>query len=222
MLAALAGVWLLVFVPSWMKSSTSREQRRDSTRNNRERIEEVRSRTLATPSASAALKVRRAFIAKRISGLLAMASIASTLWIVAVFGSFENPWMPLAISGGSFALFFAINRLAHKLQVRAVNSASQRRRPANFEASVRRSMQSASVSPQASESVAKDPRAWVAPGVPSQILRSPIGTLETPEIADVVDFAASVEKRETENAQVPVETASINLDEILRRRRANG
>jgi hypothetical protein len=222
MLAALAGVWLLVFVPSWMKTSSSREQQRAAAQMERQERRDLRAKSLNTQTAAVAIKVRRAFIVKRVSGVLSMVAIAATLWVAAVFGSFENPWMPLGISVSSFAVFFATNRLAHSLQIRALNSASQRRRPANFDAAVRRSMQQTVVAPQASEIEVKDPRAWNATGVPSQILRSPVGTLETPEIADVVDFAASLERRENENSQVPVETSSINLDEILRRRRANG
>ena len=133
MLAALAGVWLLILVPSWMKSSTNREQQREANR---------KARTLRSS--------------------------------------------------------------VH------IDAPTERQRVMNNSV------------PKQSEFLAQDPRAWNAPGVPSQILRSPVGTLETPEIADVVDFASSVERIEAEKSEVVVETASINLDEILRRRRANG
>jgi hypothetical protein len=133
MLAALAGVWLLILVPSWMKSSTNRERQREANR---------KARTI--------------------------------------------------------------------------------RNTVRIPASVERPSVAKPTEPKASELLVQDPRAWNAPGVPSQILRSPVGTLETPEIADVVDFAASVERLEAEKSDVVFETASINLDEILRRRRANG
>jgi len=132
MLAALAAVWLFILVPSWMKSSTNREQQREANRKARTVRNSVR---VAAPT--------------------------------------ERP--------------------------RVV----------------------ASSAPKASEVLQND-RAWNATGVPSQILRSPVGTLETPEIAEVVDLSSSIARRESEKTEVVVETASINLDEILRRRRANG
>lgn len=132
MLAALAAVWLFILVPSWMKSSTNREQQREANR---------KARTVRN----------------------------------------------------------------------SVRVAAPTERPRVVAASA----------PKASEVLQND-RVWNATGVPSQILRSPVGTLETPEIAEVVDLSSSIARRESEKTEVLVETASINLDEILRRRRANG
>ena len=84
--------------------------------------------------------------------------------------------------------------------------------------------QAAVVKPEntdASQAPVADPRAWASTGVPSQLYRSATGTLETPKFAEVLDFADEIEKRE-DKSTVGTETASINIDEIMRRRRANG
>ena len=222
MLAALAGVWLFIFVPSWMKSSASREQQRSHAAELKSQRLVAKKKTLDGMGARQALSVRRSYVAKRLSGLIALASLATLLVAVVSFGVIAQPWMYVAASAGTFVISFAANRIAHSLQLKALSAATQIRRPVRLETAIQRTAAFAAGSPEASELVQKDPRAWNAPGVPSQILRSPDGTLETPTIADVVNLAASMERRESQNGEVSVETASINLDEILKRRRANG
>jgi len=222
MLAALAAVWLFIFVPSWMKSSVSREQQRYESLQAKNDRRQVRQKTFETLGAKKALRVRRAFVAKRVSGLISIASIVASLATAALFATIEQPWIYLLGFAGTFVISFSINRLANSLQLRALSDSSQTKRPVRLETSAARSAAFAASTPKASEPVLKDPRAWNAPGVPSQILRSPDGTLETPTIADVLDFVASAERRENDATGVGTETASINLDEILRRRRANG
>lgn len=79
---------------------------------------------------------------------------------------------------------------------------------------------------QASAPVVKvNDRAWTPTAIPSQLFQSQVGTLESAQLAEVIKISDSATRRDainTEIEQISTETASINLDEILRRRRANG
>jgi hypothetical protein len=68
-------------------------------------------------------------------------------------------------------------------------------------------------------------RAWTPNEIPSQLFQSQVGTIASTRIAEVINFSESATRRDANNneiEQISTETASINLDEILRRRRANG
>ncbi len=222
MLAALAGVWLFIFVPSWMKSSVSREQQRSDSAELKNQRRTTKKNALESMGAKQALGVRRSFVAKRVTGIIALTSLAALVVTISVFSAIAQPWIYVSASTGAFLVSFAANRIAHSVQLKVLYAATQSRRPVRLETAVQRTAAFAAGSPEASVLVQKDPRAWNAPGVPRQILRSPDGTLETPTIADVVNLSASMERRESENVEVSIETSSINLDEILKRRRANG
>ena len=68
-------------------------------------------------------------------------------------------------------------------------------------------------------------RDWDPQSIPSQLYRSDEGVLEQPNLAEIVsidEFSRSTSEKYGVNLEVNEEATRINLDEILRRRRANG
>lgn len=190
-LVALGLVWFFMLVPSWSKRHELKEEA------SRER-EQVRERLNRSVSASVAVKYERASRTKRIA--IVAAASSATVTILALLQSA----IPIAIGAGVvFALSATLNRLANRSQKQLLVEGGR----------VRTRISSGVVgSVQNSEQVIEpevDPRAWTPEEFPKQTLQNPVGTLESVQLAEVVEF----EKRP--------ELDSETLNEILRRRRAN-
>jgi hypothetical protein len=219
MLAALAGVWLLVFVPSWASSSKDRDARRQQYEAARQNQKLELSKVQTSPILQSAMQARRAKSLKRITGFASLAFLSAFGWSLTLIASSPSWWVWSSISVVGLGLVVGINRLADKKYQEALTKAT--RGATRMKYGVRPSGVSNSINTDAAQEPAADPRAWAATGVPSQLYRSATGTLATPKLAEVVAFADEVVKREDKTA-VSNDTASINIDEIMRRRRANG
>ena len=219
MLAALAGVWLLVFVPSWASSSKDRDARRQQYDLARQNQKLELSKVQTSPILQSAMQARRAKSLKRITGFASLAFLSAFGWSLTLIASSPSWWVWSSASVVGLVLFVGLNRLAEKKYQEALSRSTRGATRMKF--GIRPSEVSNSNNTDAVQEPAVDPRAWVATGVPSQLYRSATGTLETPKLAEVVAFEDEVEKREDKNA-VSSDTASINIDEIMRRRRANG
>ena len=188
-LVALGLVWFFMLVPSWSKRHEQKEEVA------RER-EQVRERLNRSVSASVALKYERASRTKRFA--LVFAVSAATVSILALLQAAAT----IAIGAGVvFAIAALLHQLAHRSQKQLLVEGGRVR--TRISSGVVGSVQK----PQAEPAV--DPRAWTPEAFPKQTLQNPVGTLESVQLAEVVEF----EKR----AELDSET----LDEILRRRRAN-
>ena len=219
MLAALAGVWLLVFVPSWASSTENRDERRKQQSQAKQSRKAELAKLATSPILQAAVEAQIAKSRKRISGFSTVAFLAALGWSIGTLAT-NSQWLIWAgVSAGGIIVSVVANRLAERSYSAAVAKSS--RGTSRMKFGVRPSDLANNVNQDASQESQAGPRAWVATGVPSQLYRSATGTLATPKFAEVVDFADEVEKREDKSA-VSNETASINIDEILRRRRANG
>ncbi len=219
MLAALAGVWLLVFVPSWMSSSQDRDVRRNERQAALENRKAELDRIRTLPILKNAARARRAKSLKRVTGFVSLAFLVSLGWSLAVMVSYSQWWIWSVVSAGGLIISVALNQRAEKSFINAVSQSTKSSTRLKF--GVPSVDVSANQSTEAELEILDDPRAWVATGVPSQLYRSATGTLENPKFAEVLDFADELEKRD-DKTPVTSDTSSINIDEILRRRRANG
>lgn len=219
MLVALAGVWLLVFVPSWASSSKDRDARRQQYEAARQNQKLELSKIQTSPILQTAMQARRAKSLKRVTGFASLACLSALGWSLTLLASSPLWWAWSSASVVGLVLFVSLNRLAEKKYQEALTNATRGATRMKF--GLRPAEASSAKSNDASPEPAEDTRSWAATGVPSQLYRSATGTLETPKLAEVVAFAAEVEKRDDKTA-VSNDTASINIDEIMRRRRANG
>jgi hypothetical protein len=217
MLAALAGVWLLVFVPSWAASGKDRDARRTQIQNAKQdrKAELLKS----SPVLQTAVQARRAKNLKRVSGFSALAFLVAFGWSVTLIVADPLWWVWTSASTAGLAISVGLNRAADKSYEAALTKSTRVSTRMKF--GINNVEVAKPQSMDASQAPVVDPRAWASTGVPSQLYRSATGTLETPKFAEVLDFADEIEKRE-DKSTVGTETASINIDEILRRRRANG
>jgi hypothetical protein len=189
-LVALGLVWFFMLVPSWSKRH---EQKAEATRER----DQVRERLNRSVSASVALKYERASRTKRFAMVFAVS--AATVSVLALL----QAAVTLAIGAGVvFALATLLHQLAHRSQKQLLVEGGRVR--TRISSGVVGSVQK----PQATEPEL-DQRAWTPEAFPKQTLQNPVGTLESVQLAEVVEF----EKRP--------ELDSETLDEILRRRRAN-
>ena len=219
MLAALAGVWLLVFVPSWASSSKDRDARRAEFETAKQTRKAQLSQLQSSPILQTAVQARRAKNLKRVSGFGALGFLATLGWSITLIVSDQLWWVWSTASAVGLAIFVALNRAADTRYHAALSKSN--RGAARMKFGINQVEVAKPQATDASPAPAADPRAWVSPGVPSQLYRSATGTLETPKFAEILDFADELEKRD-DKSPVSTETASINIDEILRRRRANG
>ena len=219
MLAALAGVWLLVFVPSWATSTKEREARRQQYEIAKNQQKSDRGNILASPSSLNASKVRSAKVMKRIFGFGTLAFIALAVWSLTLMPSTAAWWVWASGSALGVAVCVWFNRLAESKYSLAIAQSAKVSPKLKFGVSTFDSTNQKDA--DAVREQQADPRAWTATGVPTQLYRSATGTLATPKFAEILDLAEELEKREDETT-FSTDTASINIDEIMRRRRSNG
>ncbi len=219
MLAALAGVWLLVFVPSWASSSKDRDARRQQYQAAKQNQKTELSRIQNSPLLQTAIQARRAKSLTRVTGFAALGFLSILGWSLTLIVSSPFWWAWSAASMAGLVISVVTNRIADKRYSEALSRSTKGATRMKF--GVRPAEVAPSTITDASQEPQADPRAWAATGVPSQLYRSATGTLATPKLADVVAFAEELEKRE-EQTVVSSDTSSINIDEIMRRRRANG
>ena len=219
MLAALAAVWFLMFLPSWMSRTSEREKNREDSAVAKQA--ESLARASASEQLRAANSAGRAQLIKRGSLFVGLPAIAVLSWSLAILAT--NPEVLVwAISSSVVATAaILVNRVAHNAYLGALDSSLIiRSRAAQRRANV--ALPDRNSKSPAVEKVAeyRDPRAWTAPGVPRQIYRGSDGAIEQVTFADVVEIKPAV----TEETPVEAEQflGGAALDEILKRRRANG
>lgn len=192
MLAALALIWFLLFVPAWTKRS---EQKGDAARERQAQREKL-SRSVSAGVAIKAAKVSRT---KLVS--LSLAVIGAAVAVVALI---QGDVLISAISASVFVISGLVNLAANKRLRELVLEGARMR---NKVASGVIGKSTVAKKPQAIETVADDKK-WTPDEVPTQVFGR-AGTLEEVVLAEVVELPKSEE------------LDSKTLDEILRRRRAN-
>lgn len=211
MFLIIAGLWVWVFVPSWFKQSQDRQTQRATTQKVRGEIRGVKNSVRPNTISTIAEQNFRLNLTRRIFSTLAffafLASIASIF--VAVSQIFY--WIVTAIFSAIFVGSFVIARAAKRKSKHVLSLASKSR------SSIYSASSMAYRSEQQQDVIAGNPvdtRAWQPNQLPAPKQR--LGELEAPILAEVVE----IQERAAKNAAATLDSSA--LDEILRRRRANG
>lgn len=210
MFVVLGAAWFLYFVPSFSKRSQEREAERDELLALRSEAREIKTKLASSQIKQSAESGSRALSLKRIGALISFGGIGAAIWAATLLTSFDFAWMALAGGLGLATTGIVINRVANRSYRLAISQSQSRRksRPYVYGATYETPAHSAS----ASRTGGLPDNSWQAPGVPSQIYRGSEGTILPANFADVVEI---------ETAKAPILEAE-TLDEILRKRRANG
>lgn len=207
--AVIAGLWLLVLVPSWLRGGQERDVRREQKTTNREvRREILHPTTKAAPTRDALLSKRAHRLSASRRAALAVAAIGFLASILLVPAAISNSalWPASAsVLFGSLVALATARRLfvLHEL-VLAESAQIKRGRPVAFAP--------AAVAKPVEVVEAMDEKSWDRNPLPAPTYAPRIGALEIPVLAEVVELEP---KRQTV-------ISSEELDQILLRRRSNG
>jgi hypothetical protein len=211
MLLIIAGLWVGVFVPSWFRRSQLRQVERKSSQRVRGEIKKIRQPSISGSRISLAQQNFRLQLTQTISFSVAVFAFLGAIWTIfaavsQIFYIFFSGVF-LAISLVSVALSRAAKRKSLGLLTRA-----SKNRAGMFSTSASASMTAELMGNSAENPVNK--RAWEPNALPAP--RQRIGELTMHSLAEVVE----IENRIAKNATAELDSTA--LDEILRRRRANG
>ena len=211
MFLIIAGLWVWVFVPTWFKRSQEKQQEKIEALTTRSEIRTIRSTRSKSSIANLAERNFRLTMTQNISGGVTFFALAGT--IASIFMAVSQIFYLIltAIFSFIFVISLAIFRAAKRRNSAVLKAARESR------SSLYASVSNALKSQGAEISIAGNPvdkRAWEANPLPAP--RQRIGELETPTLAEVVEIEERVAKKSHEALD------SSALDEILRRRRANG
>ena len=211
MFLIIAGLWVWVFVPSWFKRSEDRQTQRVTTQKVRGEIRKAKNSPESNTISGLAEQNFRLTLTRRIFTTIAFFAFAASIASIFVAVSQIFYWIVTFIFSAIFALSFAVARAAKKKSQDLLTRAARSR------ASIYAGSASATRGMYQQGVIAGNPvdiRAWEPNPLPAPKQR--IGELETPTLAEVVEM----DVRATKNASATLDSTA--LDEILRRRRANG
>ena len=211
MFLIIAGLWVWVFVPSWFKRSEDRKIQKEATNELRGEIKTVRSARTSSAISDLAQKNFKLKLTRRIFSVFAYLAFAAA--IASIFAAVSQIfyWIVTLVFSAIFVSSFAIARSAKRKSLEVLASASKSR--ANVFASVANSLRYQDEKGLIA-GIPVDTRSWQANRLPAP--RQRIGELEMPTLAEVVE----IEERVIKKSQTTLDSTA--LDEILRRRRANG
>jgi hypothetical protein len=221
MLAALAAVWFLMFLPSWMSRTNEREKSREDRTAVKQTLAEELSSLPKTEQQKAAGVATRALRLKRLTLFIALPAIAVLSWSLAILAT--NPEVLLWAIGSAVVVAVAIvlNRVANTAYLRALDSSRvSRSRAAQRRANVALPERISPATNSEAKVVDKDPRAWSAPGLPRPLYKGSEGSIEQVTFAEVVELKTSTSEESV--AKTEQLLSGTSLDEIMKRRRANG
>ena len=208
MMLVIAGLFVLVFIPSWFQNRVDRAHSRQGAAEWRRQAKEVKS----PPTALAASKLRlaanqgrRLTMTKNTMSVLAVLAFAGTA--TSAFFALQTPLLFVASGAGLlvglFMLLVAIKASSEirKLLIKVALSKTE------MTANLARTWKEPVLPSVLAES---DPRAWTPNPLPSPAYRSRIGELEVPHVASVTEINHSGKNFDTQD----------EINKILRRRRA--
>ena len=208
MMLVIAGLFVLVFIPSWFQNRVDRADSRQGAAALRKQDKEVKSYSPA-PAASklrlAADQGRRLSMTKNTMSVLASLAFAGSA--TSAFFALQTPLLFVATGAGllvgMFTLLVAIKASSEirKLLIRVALSKTE------MTANLARSWKEPVLASVLAES---DPRAWTPNPLPSPAYRSRIGELEIPNVATVTEINHSGKNFDTQD----------EINKILRKRRA--
>lgn len=208
MMLVIAGLFVLVFIPSWFQNRVDRAHSRQGAAEWRRQAKEV----MPSPNAPAASKLRlaakqgrRLTITKNTMSVLAVLAFAGSA--TSAFFALQTPLLFVATGAGllvgMFMLLVAIKASSEirKLLIRVALSKTE------MTANLARTWKEPVLASVLAES---DPRAWTPNPLPSPAYRSRLGELEIPNVATVTEINHSGKNFDTQD----------EINKILRRRRA--
>jgi hypothetical protein len=204
MLLALAAVWFVIFIPSWATRSNEKDSEKSRVKELRRSLRENGSAT--RPTAKVARSTARLLSLRAVFLGFFIAGAATLTWTVSTWVNEPATYLvsagALVVSFGSLALVRVVN-LRYRAKLTQARNLSKTKRidPSLF-----------NPNKDARTAVSESVNGWTAPRVPEQLYRGSEGTLIEQKFAEVVELPVT---------QQPV-LDSQTLDEILRRRRANG
>ena len=145
-----------------------------------------------------------------------------------VFVVLAAVWLIVAVPGMRERGLFRENTRSQRRQARISDAAARERRVTAAPRSASRSdveqwqreLEAFAAQQDKNLYVPVDPRAWSPMALPSPQTGRNLGELEQVEFADVHSLEAA--RAEAQLAEAPIEWDASTIDEILRRRRANG
>ncbi len=211
MFLIIAGLWVWVFVPTWFKRSQEKQLEKSSSIATRAEIKNVRAASTKSSISKLAEQNFRLTMTQRIFTGLAFFAFAGV--ISSIFMAVSQIFYLIfsAIFSAIFVASIAIVRAAKRKNSDIIIAATRNR--SSLYASVSNALKSQGVE----GSIAGNPvdkRAWEPNRLPAP--RQRIGELEMPTLAEVVE----IEERAVKKTHATLDSSA--LDEILRRRRANG
>jgi hypothetical protein len=208
MMLVIAGLFVVVFIPSWFQNRVDRAHGRQGAAEWRKQVKQVKSSAIA-PTASklrlAAEASRRLTNTKNTMSVLAVLSFSGSA--TSAFFALQTPLLFVAtgvgLLVGLFTLLVAIKASSEirKLLIRVALSKTE------MTANLARTWTEPVLASVLAES---DPRAWTPNPLPSPAYRSRIGELEIPNVASVTEINQSGKNFDTQE----------EINKILRRRRA--
>lgn len=204
----IAGLFVLVFIPSWFQNRVDRADSRQGAAAWRKQVKEIKSYSPA-PTASklrlAADQGRRLSMTKNTMSVLAVLGFSGSA--TSAFFALQTPLLFVATGAGllvgMFTLLVAIKASSEirKLLIRVALSKTE------MTANLARSWKEPVLASVLAES---DPRAWTPNPLPSPAYGSRIGELEIPNVATVTEINHSGKNFDTQD----------EINKILRKRRA--
>ena len=204
----IAGLFVLVFIPSWFQNRVDRADSRQGAAAWRKQVEEVKSYSPAPATSKlrlAADQGRRLSMTKNTMSVLASLAFAGSA--TSAFFALQTPLLFVAtgvgLLVGIFTLLVAIKASSEirKLLIRVALSKTE------MTANLARSWKEPVLASVLAES---DPRAWTPNPLPSPAYTSRIGELEIPNVATVTEINHSGKNFDTQD----------EINKILRKRRA--
>lgn len=211
MLLIIAGLWVGVFVPSWFRRSQLRQVERKSSQSLRGEIKNIRQPIIPGSRISLAQQSFRLQLTQTISSSVAVFAFLGAIWTI--FAAVSQIFY-IFFSGGFLAIFIvsvALSRAARRKN-RGILTRAAKNRAGMFSSAANSSITAEFIGDTAENPVNK--RAWEPNVLPAP--RQRIGELTMQSLAEVVE----IENRVAKNATAELDSTA--LDEILRRRRANG
>ena len=211
MFLIIAGLWLWVFIPSWFKRSQERQAAKPYNRQFKREVKEARAAASRSAISNLAERNFRLAMTQKVFSSIAFFAAAASIASIFLAVSQIFYWIVTFVFSAIFVTSWLIARAAKRKNLDVLAMASKSR--SNVFASVSNSLRYE----DAQSSIAGipvDTRAWEPNRLPAP--RQRIGELELPTLAEVVE----IEERVIKNSQTTLDSTA--LDEILRRRRANG
>lgn len=205
MMLVIAGLWVVVFIPSWFQNKVERTQIRESEAKFKKQVKVSDSAPVASKLRLAADRGRKLARTKNTMSVLAFLAFSGSA--TSAFFALQTPLLFVA-SGigllvGMFTLLVALKASSEirKLLIKVASSRTE------MTANLAKSWAEPVLPSIQAES---DPRAWTPNPLPAPVYRSQIGELEMPVIASVTEINHSGKNFDTQE----------EINKILRRRRA--